>query len=161
MKHVILMRHAKSDWKLAGLTDHQRPLNKRGVHDAPLMGASIKKRGIIPELVLVSDAKRTQETWSLLSPLFEGAQTKFDAELYLASSEIILAKIRGMNHLIDTVLLLAHNPGITEAFLRLANINTSGIPTSGVCCIRLHTDDFKNTLKCKKELVYFTYPAEL
>jgi phosphohistidine phosphatase len=148
MKHVILMRHAKSDWKLAGLTDHQRPLNKRGVHDAPLMGASIKKRGIIPELVLVSDAKRTQETWSLLSPLFEGAQTKFDAELYLASSEIILTKLQEVNHLIDTVLLLA-------------NINTSDIPTSGVCCIRLHTDDFKNTLKCKKELVYFTYPADL
>jgi phosphohistidine phosphatase len=155
------MRHAKSDWATKGLSDHERPLNKRGKLDAPKIAAEIKKNAIIPELMLVSDARRTQETWNLISPFFREAQTKFDSELYLASPEVIQVKLEEVSHLIDTVLLLAHNPGITEAFYNLVNVTIDNVPTAGVGCIRLHTDDFKNIMTCEKELVYFTYPKNL
>ncbi|HAY87868.1 MAG TPA: phosphohistidine phosphatase [Bacteroidetes bacterium] len=161
MKHILLMRHAKSDWNSESLNDHERPLNKRGIQDAPKIATEIIKRGIIPELMLVSDAKRTQETWNLISPFFAGVQTKFDAELYLASPKIIQTKLEEVHHLVDTVLLLAHNPGITEAFYSLANVQIDNVPTAGVGCIRLYTDDFKTLKTCKKELVYFTYPKNL
>jgi phosphohistidine phosphatase len=155
------MRHAKSDWNSSDLTDHQRPLNKRGIRDAPLMAEEIKRKGILPELMLVSDAKRTQETWGLISPSFVGVKTKFDPDLYLAPPEVIVSKLEELSHLVDTVLLLAHNPGISEAFYTLAGITIDNVPTAGVGCIRCYTDNFKKITTCKKELIYFTYPKDI
>jgi len=158
MKRVILMRHAKSNWDNPTLTDHQRVLNPRGRRDAPQMADRIVNHGIIPELILVSDATRTQETWQLVSPALGNAQTKFDKELYLASSSTIISKLMKLDNLIDTVMLLAHNPGITEVFYDLAGVSIDNVPTAGVGCIQFNCDKFSELLDCKKELIYFDYP---
>ncbi len=63
-RRLIVMRHAKSSWKHAGLTDHQRPLNKRGRKDAPRVARALIERGWTPRRVLSSDAARTRETWA-------------------------------------------------------------------------------------------------
>ena len=62
MKTIILVRHAKSSWKDPGLDDFDRPLNKRGKRNAPFMGGKLKKRDILPDLVLSSPAKRAKKT---------------------------------------------------------------------------------------------------
>jgi phosphohistidine phosphatase len=158
MKHIILMRHAKSDWSNGELTDHQRTLNTRGNLDAPLMATRIKGYGKLPELMLVSDATRTRETWQHITKPLGNVQTKFDRALYMASPYTIIEKLKEVDNLIDTVLLIAHNPGITEVFHILANIDIDNVPTAGVGCIQLHTDKFSEIENCKKNLVYFTYP---
>ncbi len=161
MKHIIFMRHAKSDWSDVNLTDHQRTLNSRGNRDAPKMAEQIKAYGILPDLMLVSDATRTRETWQHLIPILGSVQTKFDADLYLAPPRTIIEKLKEVDHLIDTVLLLAHNPGITDVFYELAGIRIDNVPTAGVGCISLQTDQFRNIESCEKELVYFSYPKSL
>ena len=158
MKQIILMRHAKSDWSDKELTDHQRILNARGNRDAPLMAKRIKEFGVLPDLMLVSDATRTRETWQHIAELLGTIQTKFDRDLYMASPSTIIEKLKEVDNLIDTVLLMAHNPGITEVFNVLANIYIDNVPTAGVGCIQLYTDKFSEIENCKKDLVYFTYP---
>lgn len=158
VKYIILMRHAKSDWSDTSLSDHNRTLNTRGNKDAPKMAERIKAYDILPELMLVSDAARTRETWQHIAEPLGNVQTKFDEDLYLASPRTIIQKLKDVNNLIDTVLLLAHNPGITDVFHDLAGIRIDNVPTAGVGCIRLHTDKFSEIETCKKELVYFTYP---
>lgn len=160
MKYIILMRHAKSDWNDPSLTDHQRTLNKRGNTDAPLMAQRIKSYGILPELMLVSDATRTRETWQHIAEPLSNVQTQFDADLYLASPSTIIQKLKKLDNMIDNVLLLAHNPGITDVFYDLAGIRIDNVPTAGVGCIKLHTDQFSEIETCEKELVYFTYPKK-
>lgn len=160
MKYIILMRHAKSDWNDLSLTDHQRSLNKRGNTDAPLMAQRIKSYGILPELMLVSDATRTRETWQHIAEPLGNAQTQFDADLYLASTSTIIQKLKKLDNMIDNVLLLAHNPGITDVFYDLAGIRIDNVPTAGVGCIKLHTDQFSEIETCEKELIYFTYPKK-
>ncbi|HAV26276.1 MAG TPA: hypothetical protein DCX01_08860, partial [Bacteroidetes bacterium] len=103
MKRVILMRHAKSDWSNAGQTDHQRTLNDRGRKDTPQIVQKIKDYGILPELILVSDAERTRETWQILSEILPAAPTRFTHDLYLASAQQIIKIIEDIDPLIDTV----------------------------------------------------------
>ncbi len=62
MKRVYLVRHAKSDWKRIGLADRDRPLNKRGKRDAPVMGQRLAARGVKPDLIVTSPAKRARKT---------------------------------------------------------------------------------------------------
>ncbi len=160
MKHLLLMRHAKSDWENTQLTDHERPLNERGQRDALLMAQKIKAYGVLPDLMLVSDAQRTRETWLIINEHLGSPQTKFDKQFYMASPATIIRKLKMIDNLVDTVLLLAHNPGITEVFYDLANISIDNVPTAGVGCLRLHTDKFFEIEKCKKDLVYFSYPKD-
>lgn len=158
MKRVILMRHAKSDWSIAGQTDHQRTLNTRGRADIPHIAKKIQDFGVLPDLCLVSDAERTRETWQILSSCIHLRLTRFTNKLYLASASEIVSAIQQVDPLIDTVFLLAHNPGITDAFYSLAGVRIDNVPTAGVGCISFHTDNFKNILEVKCELDYFYYP---
>ncbi|WGW05260.1 SixA phosphatase family protein [Tropicibacter oceani] len=106
MKRLILMRHAKSDWSF-NLEDHARPLNTRGVKSAKALGDWLRRTGTLPDEVLCSDAARTRETLKLLGI---DAPIRFDADLYLAEPERMLDRLRDATG--DTVLLIAHNPGI-------------------------------------------------
>ncbi len=161
MKTVILMRHAKSDWNEPYQSDHERSLNKRGRRDAPIMAKTCAEKGIIAELILVSDARRTQETWKLISPLFPNVKTFFTNELYLASSEKIIQIISQVDNLIDFVMIIGHNPGITETFYEISNVRIDNVPTAGIGFISCHTDDFKNITSSKNQLEYFVYPKML
>ncbi len=62
MKTLLVLRHAKSSWKDSGLADHDRPLNKRGKHDAPRMGTLLAKEDLVPDLIISSSAKRAKST---------------------------------------------------------------------------------------------------
>ncbi|MGB1037571.1 MAG: SixA phosphatase family protein [Bacteroidia bacterium] len=158
MKRVLLMRHAKSDWSNDDLSDHQRPLNNRGKNDAPRMAIEVAERGIFPELILVSDAERTRETWELIKEYFPTSQTVFIPELYLASSSEILRIVSEVDDLVDNVMIIAHNPGITTAFYDIAKVRIDNVPTSGIGCIKLIANQFKDILTPGNELEYFIYP---
>jgi phosphohistidine phosphatase len=113
MKRLVLMRHAKSDWSMS-MADVQRPLNKRGRASAKAMGAWLRSRGYLPDTVLCSVAERTRETLKLLNIK---ASTRFEKALYLAEASEMLEVLRTAEG--ETVLMLGHNPGISEFASRL------------------------------------------
>lgn len=108
-RHLILMRHAKSDWGSAGQRDHDRPLNARGRTSAKALGRWLKARGTIPDEILCSSAQRTQETCALLDLATPPTLLR---TLYLAEAHEMLAALRTATG--STVLMLGHNPGIAE-----------------------------------------------
>jgi phosphohistidine phosphatase len=117
---LILNRHAKSDWSTPGAPDHDRPLNARGRRQAPLVGRWLASRRDLPARILCSDATRTRETLDLILPeLGVAPDVSFDAALYHAAPETILAAIRA--ELVPTVMVIGHNPGLAEAALRLCH----------------------------------------
>lgn len=154
------MRHAKSSWDEMELSDHQRPLNKRGKRDAPIIATEIAKR-YAPQLILSSSSQRTRETYSYLEEALPQHQVEFSDSLYLASAIEILSKINEVSNEYTDILILAHNPGITEAFLHLANVRIDNVPTSGVGCILFNTVKFSEVKAGKGELEFFTYPKNL
>lgn len=116
MKRLILMRHAKSDWSGGSTSDHDRPLNTRGIASAKALGDWLRAQGILPDQVLCSSAERTSETYLRLG-LPEDTQTTFTRDLYLASHQDILAALQQASG--DIVLVLGHNPGIGIAAAEL------------------------------------------
>ncbi len=109
-RRLIVMRHAKSSWKEAGLDDHDRPLNKRGFRDAPRMADAIYDMGWSPDLILVSSSKRTLQTLSGMSHRFEDIQTQIKSEIYHATVNDLLLVLEGMVQK-GTTMVLGHNPG--------------------------------------------------
>jgi phosphohistidine phosphatase len=112
LRRLILLRHAKSAWN-TGHVDHARPLNGRGRRDAPRMGALLTERGYVPDLVVSSDAQRTQETWEGLQESLPGIPVRWNSLLYLGGGQAIGDTIANQPSEIRCLLLIGHNPGFS------------------------------------------------
>lgn len=122
MKELLLLRHAKSSWDEPGMSDIERPLAPRGRRAAPLMGRELMKRGWLPDRVLVSPARRAQQTWRLVAAELGGAEPDLGRGegLYMASPDELLAALRSTSRTAKRVLLVGHNPGMEDFASRLA-----------------------------------------
>lgn len=107
MKHLILLRHAKSSWVNPELEDFDRPLNKRGKRSARALAKWFRESDWKPDQVLCSSARRTRETWEELD--LAGTPELRD-DLYHAGADRMLKALRHAEG--KTVLLIGHNPGI-------------------------------------------------
>ncbi len=112
MKLLTLMRHAKSSRDDPTLEDFDRPLAELGRRQAPAIAAFMKERGLAPDYILTSSARRTRETFELLAPAFPGASVSLSKRLYNAPPDRILAEVRSAAYACGHVLVIAHNPGI-------------------------------------------------
>jgi len=113
-RRLMLLRHAKSDWP-TGVADHDRPLSPRGRHDAPRVGEEMARRGLKPDLALVSTAERTRETYALVEAFLAGAPVRFEPALYGGQAEAILRVIRTTPDAVSSLLVIGHNPGLEAA----------------------------------------------
>jgi phosphohistidine phosphatase len=121
MPELLLLRHAKSDWKDAALDDFDRPLSKRGRRAAPLMGEYLHAQGLEPDLVLCSSARRARETLKLvLTALASRPEISYLKSLYLAPPSRMLTILRRQSPETGRILLIAHNPGLERLALGLA-----------------------------------------
>ncbi len=142
MKRITLLRHAKSSWDNPDTSDRERPLNKRGLRDAPMMGklcSSILPR---PDLILSSPALRTRQTISLFLEGWgltetEGAAVELVEDFYLGGPEtlrnITSFRLEGSDH----ILVCAHQPGIGDFAHWLNRDCPRDIPTSAVFSFRI------------------------
>lgn len=122
MKRLSLLRHAKSSWGDARQLDIERPLNARGREAAPIMGAFMAKRDLVPDLILCSTAARTRETLALLSPrLRPEPKVKFRADFYLADPGVMIKAVQQADAGFQHALIIAHNPGLEMVALRLSD----------------------------------------
>jgi phosphohistidine phosphatase len=118
---LYLLRHAKSSWDDPALADHERPLAARGRRDGKRIAEHLRGEAIEPELVLCSSALRTLETLELVRPALGRATVLVEDELYGASSDQLLSRIRLVPDEVGSVLVIAHNPGLHELALALAS----------------------------------------
>ncbi len=162
---LILIRHAKSDWGDPGLSDHDRPLNKRGQLSAPRIGRWLSQQGVSPDEVLCSTATRTQETWAGIAPFLPDAPDPTrEQSLYLASPNKMLAALRGAQG--RTVALIGHNPGSAALAQCLAasppdHSKFGHYPTGATAIIRFDIDDWSALLPGTGQVIGFAVPREL
>jgi phosphohistidine phosphatase len=121
MEQLFLLRHAKSSWEDPELADHDRPLAPRGHRAAKLIAEHLRRQTVAPALVLCSSALRTRETLELIAPaLGEGVPVQIEDELYAASEQGLLERMRAVEDGIESLLLIGHNPGVERLALLLA-----------------------------------------
>lgn len=160
-RHLILMRHAKSSWKEPGQEDHARPLNKRGRRDAPRVAERLVELGWTPQRVLLSDAARTRETWSLMRAAFQPAPAVEERpDLYLAGLERIRAGLAKVPAGEGTVLVLGHNPGWEDAVSSLVGQPIS-MTTANAALLEGQGPSWAEALDGAWRLVEVVRPKEL
>ncbi|WP_456458228.1 SixA phosphatase family protein [Nitratifractor sp.] len=164
MKTLFLMRHAKSSWK-EPLPDHERPLNRRGKKAAKKMGKWLKKVGRTPDLILCSDARRAVETARRVR---KGLQRKnipirTNPTLYAADAQRIFDAIGTVEDTVGSVLIIAHNPGISEAAVRASGKEKfAWMPTAAIVGLRCEIDRWKEVGKRRPaRTLFYCVPKSL
>ncbi len=162
MKTLILVRHAKSDWSNLHQKDIDRPLNSRGLHDAPRMGKRLLKHSYLPDTILASTSIRTRQTAELIADelSIDRSQIQWIDSLYHASPEDITHSLLTLSPAINTVMLIAHNPGISEFANRQVGTFTDQFPTCAVGIFSYGTDDWTQIETAKVKLLHFDYPKK-
>ena len=160
MKTLYIVRHAKSSWDDPDQDDFDRPLNERGAKDAPRMGKRLLERGLAPNLVISSSAARALATAKLMAKAFGHEEKKIrqDRSLYHAGPASLLNAIRLADDKNEIIMIVGHNPGLTEFANNLLKENISNIPTSGIVAATLKIDSWKDaTMGCGK-MLFFDFP---
>lgn len=158
-KKITLIRHAKSDWGHPEISDFDRPLSKRGEHDAPFMGKKLTEHGMTFDLVLASPAVRAFTTANIICNEIGHDPTAIDfrQELYLAAASEMMDIIQAIDDKHDTVAIVAHNPGLTTLANVLGDRRISNVPTCGIVMLEAnigHWCDLKSGCATTTDFLY-------
>ncbi|MCO5092122.1 histidine phosphatase family protein [Bosea sp. (in: a-proteobacteria)] len=169
MRRLMLLRHAKSNWP-TGVADRDRPLAARGREAAPVMGGYLAEELLLPDLVLVSPARRTLETWELVAPMLpDRPALRFEPRIYEAKTERLLNVVQEVEDEVRTLLMIGHNPGFEE----LAHLLTGHgdryaaarmsrkYPTCGLAVVDFATEHWYAVAEREGRLDRFVTPASL
>jgi phosphohistidine phosphatase len=161
MKTLYLLRHAKSSWKDDTLLDIERPLNKRGRKAAETMGAFLRKKKIIPDLVLCSTAVRARQTTEIVLEVAKlSPDIHFEDGIYEADPTRLLELVRQIEKSKKAVLLVGHNPRLEE-FLEFLTGKKETMSTAALSKIVLRVTNWANVNAHKGTLEWMRKPKAL
>jgi phosphohistidine phosphatase len=160
MRILSLVRHAKSYWKDASLSDTERPLNRRGERDAPEMGRRLVMHGIRPSLIIASPAVRAWATAKIIAREINYPAEFLQREetLYLASLNELLDAVAAQDDGFKSLMVVGHNPGLTDFANFLVPGLTNNLPTAGVVSVQFEGDNWSLYEQAKAELLAYDYP---
>lgn len=162
MKTLLLMRHAKSSWKDSKLPDRERPLNKRGRRDAPIMGQILVDRGLVPQRIISSSALRARQTAEVVAETaeFQGDVTYLDS-LYMAEVEVYISELRELPDDVDLAMVIGHNPSL-EVLLQILSGKIESLPTAVIAHLELPIESWAElSAHTEGKLVDLWLPKEL
>jgi phosphohistidine phosphatase len=161
MKRLFIIRHAKSSWKDLTLDDFDRPLNKRGKLNAPMMGDRLKSRDILPDIIISSPALRTKKTAKIIANKINyEKKIIYKKELYESSSSIlsdIISKIDDKN---SVAFIFGHNTGINGFVEKYVDLYDN-VPTCGVVEIEFDCKKWIEIDKNNAKMLSFDYPKKV
>jgi phosphohistidine phosphatase len=140
VKTLWLLRHAKSSWDDPTLSDHERPLAPRGHKAGKRIRHWATENRLRPDLVLCSTAARAQATLELVLRGLGKPEVLFEVDLYHASADFLLDRVRGLDSEVGSVLLIGHNPGMHDLADLLAPPGPEAFPTAALAELRLEVE---------------------
>ena len=160
VKDVCFVRHAKSSWDQPGMDDFDRPLDARGLKDAPMMAAKMRELGLFPDLIITSGAKRARSTAEFFRLEFDLPKDKFLVrnELYEASAEQVYDVLRSAPDTASFVFIFGHNPTFTWVANHISGVNIDNVPTCGVVHVQMILAHWKKFKPEYAGFIGFHYP---
>jgi len=160
MKLLTLIRHAKSSWQDEDSSDHDRPLNDRGLRDAPTMAQRFTQHSTLPDRILCSSAKRTRgacdiflASWNMQRDLVE-----YERALYLAATGTLQSQIENTADDIDHLMLIAHNPGLEQLGQLFDQDAPRALPTCAIMQFELNQSSFALDHESNIKLTWYDFP---
>lgn len=160
VKTLYLVRHAKSSWEDPELTDHQRPLSKRGIRDVPHMGEVLKKRNVYPQLLMSSTAVRSRLTSESLARhlSYPREQIQFYDKLYFKGIRPMMELLLSQPDKLKTIMLVGHNPDLTDLHNSLCPQLIDNIPTTGIVELHFYIQHWSELETKAGKRGFFEYP---
>lgn len=162
MKLLLILRHAKSSWKETAISDHSRPLKRRGKKAAPRMGQVLFEEDLVPDVILSSTARRARETASLVADAsgFDG-DIRYLESFYHASPSDYLDALSSLSSDLNTIMIVGHNPGL-EMLLEMLTGEDERLPTAALALIKLPIEKWSQLLdEAEGELLNLWLPRTL
>lgn len=162
MKILYLIRHAKSSWDNQDQTDFERPLNKRGEHDAPLMANILNKKKVEPDLIISSPAKRAFSTALIFAEKLDYNlnSVKTDDRIYEAGMRELMTLVREIDNRNKTVMIFGHNPGLTSFTNLLGDKFIPGMPTCSIVGLEFDATKWAQVERHSGKIFLFEYPKK-
>ena len=162
MKTLYVVRHAKSSWKDSSLADWERPLNKRGQRDAPLMGQRLAKRGIKPQAMVSSPATRAIKTAQAMAAEvgYPKKEIQIDDRLYVAGVKGIIKVIEDFDDDLETVMIFGHNPSFTELAGYLTGEHIVNLSTCAIYAMNFDIDSWREIDTDTGNRLFCDYPKK-
>jgi len=160
MKHLTLIRHAKSSWSDTTLSDWERPLSKRGQKSAPVMGQILRERNINFDQVFTSSARRARTTIEIICHEIEIASASIVVtdDLYTFSYSDVLDWLRQVDNNYHDIALAGHNPACHELYQFLTNRRLAKFPTCAVARFEFNLEKWSEISSGTGKLVFFDIP---
>ena len=160
MKTLILLRHAKSSWSDNSLADRHRPLNDRGRRDIPTIGDRLAARKLVPDMIASSPAERALQTAMQIAPFLNLPSSRINVadELYLADTDVLLSIVQLCDSNVDTLMLVGHNPGITEFANSLTDVPVDHMPTCAAFICRFDVKHWHDVSLSTGDYVALEHP---
>ncbi|MGF2735594.1 CHAD domain-containing protein [Marinobacter sp. DUT-1] len=161
MKHLFLVRHAKSSWADETLSDHQRPLNSRGESQLGPLGRALVRSGAFGGTIHASDAVRAQQTLAGVLPEgFPGNRVHTTPDLYTFDYRRLLHWLNTLDDGEETVAIIGHNPALLELAEHLLKHPPANLPTAGFVHIQFPDKPWHKVAAGKGRLEAFLTPRE-
>ena len=161
MKNLIIVRHCKSSWKDPSLSDFDRPLNKRGNIDGELMSNYLREKEKKIDKLILSTSIRTRLTSKYFIEKIHFNSISYLDELYHASYSEIIKIISKIENNFNNIMVIGHNPGLTELINQNTSMNIYNLPTTGVVKVKFKGDKWERITENKGKIVYKKFPKEL
>ncbi len=160
MLTIYIVRHAKSSWAELGVEDHDRKLNERGIGDLVRMGEEVKRRNWIPEIIYSSTAARAMATAQGIGENISISKSDiiFDSSLYLCTAKTIQDFLSGIDKDVTSVMLVGHNPGLTDFYNEYTDIKIDNVPTCAIGAFQSEENDWKSINQSEWKSIGFIYP---
>lgn len=162
MKNLVIIRHAKSSRDDPALSDFKRPLSKRGLHDAPVMGKFLRKNIAAPDLIISSPALRALSTAKLIAKEIRFPEKAIVTlpELYNAESTILREAVEEIDPAINLLLLVGHNPGVSDFANLVADCDVPDLPTCGIVSLAFNLKSWADIRPNTGSLLFFHHPKK-
>lgn len=163
LRSLTLIRHAKSSWDHPELQDFDRPLNPRGLRNAPMMGKRLAAAGYRADTIISSPARRALMTAESIA-----AEIGFDPDnivqnplVYGAGPGALTEVLTGISERFRHAVLVGHNPGITHLCNFLCDSRIDSLPTCSIARIEFGDLAWEDVPRQKGHLIEFDYPRKM
>jgi len=161
-KKLILVRHAKSSWSDMSLKDFDRPLNKRGIRDAPFMAKKLYQKVSNIDCIVSSTANRAKLTAQRFITEYKNEGHHFDEiytdALYHASVNQILQVVHELDDKYKCCVLFGHNPGFTYFADHIDAKGIENVPTCGITAFDFEVQEWKDVSPENGSMEFFIFP---
>ena len=162
MKTLLLARHGKSDWGDSSVGDFDRPLNTRGEEDSPKMASYLQQCGYLINQIISSEAVRALATAEQYRKhLTPDQELITHGDLYLAPEATIINIINNIHSNFNSVMLVGHNPGMTDAINFLCHEQIEDMSTCSVGIVQFDVNNWRDIKERSGDLLAYEFPKKL